>query len=76
MPVVKKRKVSVSLDDAVVAELESTGEALSTQVNEVLQFEVERRRRHRLLTEALDELEAVHGPPDESTVQHYLQLLQ
>jgi post-segregation antitoxin (ccd killing protein) len=70
-----KRKVSVSLDEDLVAELEAGGEALSAQVNEAVRNELERRRRHRLLGELLDELEAAHGPVDERLVRKYMELL-
>ena len=70
-----KRKVSVSLDEDLVAELEAGGEALSSQVNEAVRLELQRRRRHRLLAEMLDDLEAAHGPPDEALVRKYMELL-
>ena len=73
--VTTKRKVSVSLDEDLVAELEAGDEALSTQVNAAIRAEVDRRRRQRLLGELLDDLEAQHGPPDEDLVQKYLDLL-
>jgi len=41
-----KRKVSVSLDEDLVTELEAGGEALSSQVNEAGRSELKRRRRH------------------------------
>jgi len=71
----KKRKVSVSLDEDLVAELASGGEALSSQVNDAVRLELERRRRHRLLGEMLDELTAAHGPVDERLVRKYADLL-
>lgn len=75
MTTTKKRKISVSLDEDLVAELEAGGEALSTQVNDALRTELARRRRQRLLDELLVELEASHGPPDEALVQKYVDLL-
>ncbi len=72
---VTKRKVSVSLDDDLVAELEAGGEALSAQVNDAVRNELARRRRYRLLGEALDDLESTHGPVDERLVQKYTELL-
>jgi post-segregation antitoxin (ccd killing protein) len=71
-----KRKVSVSLDEDLVEELEREDQGLSTQVNQVLRAELERRRRNRLLLELLDELDAAHGPVDESLVQKYVELLE
>lgn len=70
-----KRKVSVSLDEDLVAELEAGDETLSSQVNDAVRLELERRRRHRLLGEMLDELEAALGPVDEGLVRKYLDLL-
>ena len=70
-----KRKVSVSLDEDLVAELEAGGEAVSAQVNEAIRAELSRRRRHRLLDEMLTELEATHGPANERLVQKYMDLL-
>lgn len=70
-----KRKVSVSLDEDLVAELEAGGEAVSAQVNDAVRVELERRRRHRLLGELLDDLGARHGSPDEKLVAKYLDAL-
>ncbi len=70
-----KRKVSVSLDEDLVAEFEAADEALSGQVNEAIRAEVERRRRNRLLTDMLDSLDAEHGPVDERLVAKYMELL-
>jgi post-segregation antitoxin (ccd killing protein) len=70
-----KRKVSVSLDEDLVAELEAADEALSGQVNEAIRAEIERRRRNRLLTDMLDSLDARYGPVDEALVAKYTELL-
>lgn len=70
-----KRKVSVSLDEDLVAELERGGEALSGQVNEAVRIELDRRRRRRLLGEMLDEFDVSHGPVSEKLVQKYVDLL-
>jgi post-segregation antitoxin (ccd killing protein) len=70
-----KRKVSVSLDEDLVAELETADEALSMQVNEAIRAEVERRRRNRLLTELLDSLDVKYGAVDEVLVAKYVELL-
>lgn len=70
-----KRKVSVSLDEDLVAELEAGGDTLSAQVNDALRHELERRRRHRLLGEMLDDLDAADGPVDEKLVAKYVELL-
>lgn len=70
-----KRKVSVSLDEDLVEELEREEQGLSAQVNQALRSELERRRRNRLLVVLLDQLDAEHGPVDESLVQKYTELL-
>lgn len=70
-----KRKVSVSLDADLVVELEHADEALSSQVNDAIRAEIERRRRNRLLTALLDSLDAEHGPVDEALVEKYQELL-
>jgi len=70
-----KRKISVSLDDDLVAELEASAEALSSQVNDALRAELGRRRRQRLLSEMLDEMASRHGPVDERLVAKYVDLL-
>jgi post-segregation antitoxin (ccd killing protein) len=67
-----KRKVSISLDEDLVEELEREGHALSTQVNAAVRAEIEHRRRQRLLVELLDQLDAKHGPVEESLVEKYL----
>jgi post-segregation antitoxin (ccd killing protein) len=70
-----KRKISVSLDEHLVAELEAGGEALSGQINEAVRAEIERRRRRRLLSEFLDALDTERGPVDEQLVSKYTRLL-
>ena len=61
-----KRKVSVSLDEDLVAELEEGDDTLSAQVDEDDPVELGRRRQQRHLIAMLDELESVHGPADRS----------
>lgn len=73
---VTKRKVSVSLDEDLVTELEAGGEALSAQVNDAVRLELDRRRRHRFLGEMLDAIEAAHGTADEKLVHKYMDLLR
>jgi antitoxin CcdA len=71
-----KRKISVSVDDDLVEELEREEQGLSAQVNQALRTELERRRRNRLLVELLDQLDAEHGPVDEALVRKYTELLE
>ncbi len=72
---VAKRKVSVSLDEDLVEELEREHQGVSAQVNEAVRAELDRRRRQRLLVELLDQLDAEHGPVDESLIEKYTGLL-
>lgn len=44
-------------------------------MDEDLAEELERRHRYRLLTELLDQLDAEHGPVDESLIEKYVGLL-
>lgn len=71
-----KRKVSISLDEDLVAELESAEESLSAQVNTALRGELQRRRRRQLLAELLDRLDEEHGPVDPALVDKYIRLLE
>jgi post-segregation antitoxin (ccd killing protein) len=71
-----KRKVSVSLDEDLVEELERAEQNLSAQVNQAVREELGRRRRERLLVELLDQLDAEHGPVDEQLVEKYAELLR
>ena len=70
-----KRKLSVSLDEDLVAELEAGDEALSAQVDEAVRNQLA-LCRWRMLGEMLEELEQELGPPDEKLVAKYLELLQ
>jgi post-segregation antitoxin (ccd killing protein) len=74
-----KRKVSVTLDADLVAEVEGSGENLSAQVNAALRDELARRRRHRALGELLDRLAAEDGPldtaEDEAEIARFMRLL-
>ncbi|MCB9578996.1 MAG: type II toxin-antitoxin system CcdA family antitoxin [Polyangiaceae bacterium] len=66
-----KRKISVSLDAELVAELEASEVALSTQVNEAVRDALARRRRQRLLGELLADLDRRHGKVAEATIAKY-----
>jgi metal-responsive CopG/Arc/MetJ family transcriptional regulator len=76
MTAVPKRKVSISLDEDLVEELEREGQSLSAQVNGAVRAELEYRRRQRLLVEMLDGLDAENGPVEESLVEKYVELLR
>jgi hypothetical protein len=71
-----KRKISVSLDADLVSELESTDQALSTQVNDAIRESLQRRRRRRLLQALLTELDERHGRVSERLVAKYEALLR
>lgn len=71
-----KRKISISLDEDIVAELETLEQGLSAQINAALRVELDRRRRRRLLSDLLDRLDDEHGPPDEALVEKYTRLLE
>lgn len=62
MPSRAKRKVSVTLDEDLVAEIEADGEGLSARVNAALRAALVVRRRHRALGELLDRLDDERGP--------------
>lgn len=74
-----KRKVSLTLDADLVAEVEAGGENLSAQVNTVLRDELARRRRWRALGALLDRLDEEQGPldtpEDEAEIARYMRLL-
>ena len=74
-----KRKLSLSLDDDLVAELETNAEGLSAQVNDAIRREVGRRRRQRALTELLARLDGEAGPldtpEDEAEITRFMRLL-
>jgi len=71
----QKRKVSITLDEDLIAALEGEGETLSAQVNSAVRLEVERRARRQLLRSWLDEMDAVDGPVDEALVASFEELL-
>ena len=76
---VTKRKVSLSLDDDLVTELEHDPDTLSVQVNAAVRNEVSARRRHRALVAFLDELDRLEGPmdsdADEAEIARFMRLL-
>jgi len=72
----QKRKISVTLDDDLVAILERNEKTLSSQVNEAVRVEVERQARHILLVDWLAEIEEEAGPVDEVLVARFEDLLR
>jgi hypothetical protein len=71
-----KRKVSLSLDEKVVAELEESEGTLSSQVNEALRDLVERRHQRRRLEAFLSRLDEQRGPVPEALIRRYASLLE
>jgi antitoxin CcdA len=73
-----KRKISVTLDADLVAEVEST-ENLSARVNAALRADLETRHRQRALGELLDRLADERGPldsaEDEAEIARFMRLL-
>ena len=60
-----KRKVTITLDEDIVEELEAGGN-VSAQVNDAVRDLVERRRSAERLQALLDQLDAEDGPlPDD-----------
>lgn len=71
-----KKKISVSIDKDLVAELEAESQSLSAQVNAAIRADLERRRRHRSLNELLDRFDSEHGPLDETLIEKYVGMLE
>ena len=74
-----KRKVSLSLDEELVAALESDVEGLSSQVNEAVRAEIDRRRQRQALATLLARLDEQDGPlataNDEAEIARFMRLL-
>jgi hypothetical protein len=75
-----KRKVSVTLDADLVAEVEADGSTtLSAEVNSALRSEFTKRRRQQALADLLDHLADERGrldtPEDEAEIARYIRLL-
>ena len=73
-----KRKISVTLDADLVAEVDD-GENLSARVNAALRADLESRRRQRALGDLLDRLADERGPldsaEDEAEIARFMRLL-
>jgi Arc/MetJ-type ribon-helix-helix transcriptional regulator len=67
-----KRKVSVTLDEDLVKEVEKGNGSLSAVVNTALRSDLERRRRQLALERLLDRLAAEDGPSAPRTSQKLL----
>ncbi|MDN5931835.1 MAG: type II toxin-antitoxin system CcdA family antitoxin [Pseudonocardia sp.] len=59
-----KRKISVTLDAELLAELEQGAGSTSAQLNEAMRAEIMRRRQRDALATLLDHLEETDGPLD------------
>jgi antitoxin CcdA len=79
MAVQPKRKISVTVDADLVAEVERLGDNLSARINEALRQELADDRRQRALGELLDRLDDERGPldtpEDEAEIQRFMLLL-
>ncbi|HXB48758.1 MAG TPA: type II toxin-antitoxin system CcdA family antitoxin [Streptosporangiaceae bacterium] len=75
-----KRKVSITLDEDLVAALEADGSTtLSAEVNSALRAEFTRRKRQQALADLLDHLADERGeldtPEDQAEIARYMRLL-
>jgi antitoxin CcdA len=79
MSSVAKRKISVTVDADLIAEIEAGGENLSARVNDALRNEVATRRRQQALADFLNHLDKTEGPldtaEDEAEIQRFMRLL-
>jgi antitoxin CcdA len=79
MALVPKRKISVTVDADLVAEVEQAGDNLSARINDALRHELAVDRRKRALGELLDRLDREYGPldtpEDEAEIQRFMRLL-
>lgn len=73
---VAKRKLSITLDEDLVAELESADETVSAQINQAVRDRLNSLRQQRLLREMLDGLDAIHGPVDEDIIAKYDEMMR
>ncbi len=77
--VVPKQKVSLSLDADIVAEFERGG-PLSTQINEALRAEFERRRHQAALGKLVERLKAefdgLDTEEDRAAIAQYREMLR
>ena len=77
--VVPKQKVSLSLDADIVEEFERDG-PLSTQINEALRVEFERRRHQAALRELgerlKEEYDGLDTPEDREAIARYRDMLR
>jgi len=72
---VTKRKMTVSIDADLVAEMELANEPVSAQVNRAVSESIALRRQRRLLLEMLDEFDAELGPVDPALLDKYRELM-
>lgn len=73
-----KRKLSVSLDEDLVAALEAGSDPVSVQVNEAVRAEVERRRHQQALARFCDRYVEETEPwsdEDEAEIRRIMSLL-
>ena len=73
---VTKRKISVTLDEDLISELEVGDQSLSALVNMAVRAELERRVRQRRLVELLDRLDDEKGPVTKDLIEKYVSILE
>lgn len=69
-----KKKITVTIDQALVDELELVNEPISSQVNAAIASTVAGRRRRRNLLRFLDELDEEFGPVDDEDLEEFRKL--
>lgn len=71
---VTKKKITVTIDQQLVDEMELHDEPISVQVNAAIETAMQGRRRRRNLLRFLDELDAEFGASDPADLAEFREL--